>query len=198
MFFLTIFSFLTFRFVYNVEINKRDFIIPVSFGFDIGGNYSIKIFNGSNDRILLHIGIINDIKQYWIDKNGYNPCNIAIPNENIYIIKNQNSSLSGVIKKAGIYEINVKTCAYYSSNYTIELKFQNPASNLSSESQFYLKTFEKQLIISFLLFMIWIYNVFHSPTNLKTYNILITILLFLFVVNKILLIFEYKICNQTD
>lgn len=163
MFFLTIFSFLSFRFAYNVEINKRDFIIPVSFGFDTGGNYSIKIFNGSNDRILLHIGTLNDIQQYWNDKNGYDPCNIAIPNEIIYIINNQNSSLSGVIKKAGIYEINVKTCEYYSSDYTIELKFQNPASKLSSENQFYLKTFEKQLFISFSFLLFGYIMFFNHP-----------------------------------
>lgn len=138
---ITLFSLFSFRFVYNVGMNERDFFVPISFGFEIGGKYTIRINNGSNDRILLHIGLIDDIKQFWIDKDGYNPCNSALLDiKNIHIVQNENSTISGTISKPGKYTINVKSCKYFSSNYSIEIKFLNPTSNLSSENQNYLKT----------------------------------------------------------
>ena len=146
---ITLFSLFSFRFVYNVGMNERDFFAPISYGFEIGGNYTIRINNGLNDRILLHIGIIDDIKQFWIVKDGYNPCNNALTDiENIHIVQNENSTISGSIRNPGKYTINVKSCKYFSSNYTLEIIFLNPTSNLSSENQNYFKIFENLLFLS--------------------------------------------------
>lgn len=46
--------------------------------------------------------------------------------------------------------------------------------------------------------IIWISNISLIQSNYNAYHILITILLFLFVVNQTLLYFEYKQYNQTD
>lgn len=189
---------LSFRFVYNVKTNERDFIIPISYGFDIGGNYTIKIYNGSNDNILLHLGTIDDFKQFWIDKNLYDPSNASVSNDNIHIIQNQNASFTGVITKAGKYTINVKSCSFFNSNYTIELIFLNPKSNLSSESQFYLQSFKSQLFLIVFLSIIWIVNIIHSHTKLDIFKIIITVLLLLFIIDANLLFFDYKRRNQTD
>lgn len=195
--FLQIISLILYKLNYKVGENSRDFYLPITFGFNSGGNYSIKIKSDANDKILIHIGTIDDIKHFWSKKDQYHPCNISISNESIYILNNKNYSFTGIIQKAGKYAINIKSCTYFSSKYSIELTFLNPTSALSSENQYYLNTFKKLILFSLFLCILWFITILVTFSDTNIYHLLISIVLFLYTVDKILLFFEYKSLDQS-
>lgn len=194
------FYFISFKYVQQVEENISDLILPISFLFQNGGNYSISIKSERNDRYFFLIASVEDINKYWIGKDKSNICDDITSAENLYLIQShkRKANFSGIIKNEGFYTINFKKCNNFSSKEEIEVIFMNPNSCLSFDDQILLKNYQYVLFTTILFYSLWIMNWYQHFSINNFLHLLLTILFLLKIVSLCLYFCELQIRNKTD
>lgn len=185
---------------YDVSKNTRKIILPVSFSFQNGGSYSFNITGNGTDSYLFQIATEKDIDQYWVDKDIYLPCSNITSNDNIHIIQihDGKANFSGYIEKEGTYTVNIKSCTYFSSSYTIELSFKNPNSFLSLDDQNALKKYKILIYITATLYIVWLLNWFRFFSLRNIIHTLLIFEFFFYIYSLVLLYYEMESKIESD
>ena len=193
-------SLILYKSVLYVNENTRDFYFPFTFGFQNGGNYSINFFGNGTESYLFQIAPNKSINNYWIGRDLYHTCDNIVFHDNIHLIQltDGRASFSGIIKNEGEYCVNIKSCNYFSSNYTIEISFYNPASCFERNTQTLIKKYSFIIRISITLFIFWIINWIQNFTLKNVIHFLITINFLIFIVKMVLYYNELQLRNQSD
>lgn len=156
--FLLLFSLISFQSIIKVKPNLNAFNTHFSFGFEKGGNYSVKIKDCKFDELLFVIAPEEEMNKCDKTKMINDSCYLQFKNSQHLKIINESAELSGNINKKGIYMTRI-IHPYSSKNvYNINFKYQNPNSYSSYNYVEYIPFNRIIILISCILMTLWIIN----------------------------------------
>lgn len=197
---LFIYNIILSRFTFHIGSNQRHFSIPFLYGFQSEGTYTINLKNNESDNFIFLIATEEEMEKFMTEQNLYKPCNVTVP-INYYTISqlnNESSKITGTIEKRGMYNTTILSCEYFHSEFSVEMIYNNPTSHLSYNVQNILITNPIIVVISIILFILWIINWLRNFTMKNLIHIILTISFLFFVIEKILFLFESIEKNKSD
>lgn len=197
--------------VYQISPLEGHYKVPLIFGFQKGGNYSFQIFNGTNDY-LVFLGTQDEIEKYKkyakftktnVSNGFYQPCNLnnqnlSLNNFHIIKVKDGYGHISGSIENESILQPLIISCTYFSSSFSLDIKYMNPDSALSSTIQPCLKTYPIILLISSTFFLIWIINWFNHFSFNNSIHLLLTLFFLINLIDKTLSAYDLLLKSESE
>lgn len=209
MLFLLIKTLLPYQAFFQKNSLEDTFVLPLTFGFQKGGNYSIQIVKGTQKYLSL-IGTSSEIDQFkqsdemakYKISDKYSICNPSLFSKfnhvNVITVTDGYGNSSGVIVKDGFYKTLIMPCTKFISNISFYTYYSNPNSKLSSNVQKYSQSLPIFIILISLLFLIWVINWIFNFSFRNYFHLLLTIYFIINIADKILSYFDLKSQSKSD
>ena len=168
------------------------------FGFEKGGNYSIKVENCQVDELLLVIATQNEMGKCSTKQLIDNKCNASLSIYHQMKIVNGSGEIKGSIKSKGVYKTKLISMKNYSNQFNIIINYKNPSSYLSYNYNQYLPISKIIAAISCLMLIVWFINWMFYCTTENLVHILFTTTFILFATEKVSYAIELEKCNKSD